>query len=85
MVYRPLNYCIPTNFFKSILVKILFPMILILENFILPFHSELVTCKFYFYLLFRVSNSKILFCFIFFFELVTDSKIVLKSFRHGVT
>ena len=46
--------------FQNDSFRILFLMILKIRKFILLFHSELVTWTFYFYLLFRVTNSKML-------------------------
>ena len=59
-------------------------MILITRIFFLLFHSELVTRKFYFYLLFRVCNSEIL-LFLFFrvtrkFYLIYYSELVTLKF-----
>ena len=60
-----MNFYISTNYFKIIRENIISYDI---DN--LLSHSELVTQKFYFYLLFRVSNSEIL--LLLFFQVSTS-------------
>ena len=69
-----MNFYVSTNYFKIIRLGYYFLLHWQLENFVFLFHSELVTRKFYFYILLRVTNSEIL--LVLFFRVGSNSEIL---------